>query len=552
MFDFFNYYNFSLFLGGLVALFAGTIVYFNDSSKKQNVSWLLLNISSAIWSFGYFVMIISSQKNIAELANLILHYGAIFIPPFYLFFILTLTNQYERYKKIFLLIFPFTAFFIFVNPSHYFIKETLAKYPFRFAPDAGPLYSYFTAYFFIIVVCALLILLKSILLNSDSKSRVAHKFVLISSIAGFIGGSSVFLLTFNINLPPYPIILFSIYPIIIAYTILKHNLFNVKVIATEFLVSGMWIFLIFRTFLANSLEEQIINLSFLIIVIILGLLIIKSVHKEVVAREQIENLARELEKANVRLTEADRQKSEFVSIASHQLRGPLAAIKGYGSLILEGSFGVAPTPIREAVQKMFDSSQSLVVIVQDYLDVSRIEQGRMKYSFSLFDLKELVESIVSELDPTIKKSGLKLSYSFAPQTETFKIFADIGKIKQAIGNIIDNATKYTKIGSIEIRLQKNEKNNTYLISIKDTGVGIPADALSKLFNKFTRAPNANEVNVMGSGLGLYVAAEMVRAHHGRVWAESVGVGHGSTFYIELPQNKEKEHEESLNKFAQAI
>ncbi len=338
----------------------------------------------------------------------------------------------------------------------------------------------------------------------------------------------------------------------ITYAILKYKLFNVRVLIADILVFTLWVAIFVQILLSQTLNDQIFNSILLTITVIVGIFLIRSVIKEVKAHEEVEKLAHELEKANVKLIDADKQKSEFVSVASHQLRGPLAAIKGYGSLILEGSFGVAPPAIKDAVQKMFDSSQSLVVTVQDYLDVSRIEQGRMKYNFSLFDLKELVQNIVAELEPTIKKTGLALTFSFTPEKETFMIFADIGKIKQIIENIIDNAMKYTQKGSVAITLEKHDGNNVYVIKIKDTGVGISKDTLPKLFNKFTRASDANEVNVMGSGLGLYVASEMTKAHHGKVWAESDGPGLGSTFIIELPQNKDKEHEESVNKFAESI
>lgn len=323
---------------------------------------------------------------------------------------------------------------------------------------------------------------------------------------------------------------------------LRYQLFSIKVILTEIFVGLIVIILCVEIILAKNQAELFLKAGTLVVVVIFSYLLIRSIYKEVATREQIEKLAKDLEKANVKLIEADKQKSEFVSIASHQLRGPLAAIKGYGSLILEGSFGTTPPAIKEAVQKMFDSSQSLVIIVQDYLDVSRIEQGRMKYDFSLFNLKELIENLEAELKPTIEKSGLQLSFTLSPQNKTFEIFADRGKIKQVIGNFVDNAVKYTKSGSIIIELEKNNKNNTYLIKIKDTGVGIAKEVIPKLFNKFTRAPNANEVNVMGSGLGLYVASEMVRVHRGRVWAESEGPGRGSIFFIELPQNKGKKHE----------
>lgn len=267
------------------------------------------------------------------------------------------------------------------------------------------------------------------------------------------------------------------------------------------------------------------------ITIIIGLLLVKSINSEVKAREKIESLATDLEQANSHLKELDQQKSEFVSLASHQLRGPLTAIKGYASMLLDNDFGPIEGPVRDAVDKMYQSTQNLAVVVADYLDVSRIEQGRMKYDFSDFDMRELVETTITELRPNIERAKLTVSFDY-DSTGNFMIHADQGKIRQVIGNLIDNSIKYTPKGSIHVWLQKKEEKKI-LLSISDTGVGIRPEILPRLFEKFTRAPDASKTNILGTGLGLYVARKMVEAHDGKVWAESPGADKGSTFFIEL-------------------
>jgi signal transduction histidine kinase len=316
------------------------------------------------------------------------------------------------------------------------------------------------------------------------------------------------------------------------FAIFKHHLFNVKVIATEIFTGSLWIFVLIRVILASSTEEKISNSILLVVTIIVGTFLVRSVIKEVATREKIEILANDLEGANSRLKELDQQKSEFVSLASHQLRGPLTAIKGYASLVLEGDFGDAPPPIKEAVEKIYKSSQAMVILVGDYLDVSRIEQGSMKYDYSIFNLKELIASIIGELKPTIEKAKLDISFDYNAQ-DTYVVNADQGKIKQVISNIIDNSTKYTPKGWIKVKIEKNKSTNKILISIKDSGVGIRPEVLPNLFAKFTRAPDASKTNIMGTGLGLYVAKKIMEAHKGRIWAESEGQDKGSTFFIEL-------------------
>ncbi|HEY9583907.1 MAG TPA: ATP-binding protein [Candidatus Paceibacterota bacterium] len=320
-----------------------------------------------------------------------------------------------------------------------------------------------------------------------------------------------------------------------ALAVLKHHLFNIKVLATELITFSLWIFVLIRTLISDTPQDQIINGVLLLLLLIFGTFLIKSVIKEVNQREHIQKLADDLQKANTRLLELDKQKSEFVSFATHQLRAPLTAMKGYASLILEGELGVITKEVKEAIGRIFDSSKTLANVVDDYLNISRIELGTMKYSFEIINMKEFVENIIAELKPNIEKSGLAFSFATVPSlpNERFMIHADKDKLKQVIANLIDNSTKYTPKGSIIVTLTKNAPDRKIVFAIKDTGVGIAPEVMPKLFAKFVRADNANKQNIYGTGLGLFVAKEIVNAHKGRLWAESEGEGKGSTFFLEL-------------------
>lgn len=241
-------------------------------------------------------------------------------------------------------------------------------------------------------------------------------------------------------------------------------------------------------------------------------------------------LYQQIRAANEKLRELDRQKTEFVSIASHQLRSPLTAIKGYSSMILENSYGELSEKLRQPVQNIFDASQRLVTIIEDFLNVTRIELGKMKYDFVALNWRDLAEKVVSELRPTIEKKGLAIDFSAGEGN--YMVNADMGKLSQIISNIIDNAVKYTPAGAIHVSMEQS--GPTVRLIIRDTGVGIPAETLPKLFEKFVRADDAGKVNYSGTGLGLYVAKQMVEAHKGKIWAESAGSGKGSSFFVELP------------------
>ncbi len=317
------------------------------------------------------------------------------------------------------------------------------------------------------------------------------------------------------------------------YAILEHHLFNVKIIVTELLVFALWAVLLFRTLLSEAANDQLINGGLLLTVIVIGVLLIHSVIKEVKTREEVERLAKDLQKANERLRELDQRKSEFVSLASHQLRSPLTAIKGYSSMLLEGSFGEISVKVKGAIVRVFLSSNRLALIVEDFLTISRIEQGKLKYNFASIDFKDLVRTVVEEMRPTVEKKGLAISFVF-DEKALYQITADSGKIAQVVSNLIDNAFKYTSKGSITVGLEKDEQNHKIKFSVKDSGIGMSAEIKKKMFDKFTRADNARRVNVSGAGVGLFVVKQLVEAHHGKIGSESEGEGKGSTFYVELP------------------
>jgi hypothetical protein len=267
---------------------------------------------------------------------------------------------------------------------------------------------------------------------------------------------------------------------------------------------------------------------------VFGFLLIRRVKKEVAQKEEIEKKRNQLEKANARLRQLDKEKSEFVSFASHQLRSPLTAIKGYSSMILEGDYGKIEGELKRAAEIIYESINTMTNVVSDYLNISRIELGQMKYDFRPMDFREIVDSVVNELKPNMEMAGLSINFN-ADQNEKYPISADPDKFKQVIMNIIDNSVKYTPKGSINISLTKNDSKKTILFTSKDTGVGIPASVMPKLFAKFTRSDTANKTNIRGTCLGLYIAKEIITAHKGKIWAESEGEGKGSSFYVEMSE-----------------
>ena len=229
------------------------------------------------------------------------------------------------------------------------------------------------------------------------------------------------------------------------------------------------------------------------------------------------------------LAELDRLKSEFLSVATHQLRAPITAIRGYAANITEGTYGPVPPYLVDPLMVIQESSRLMTNSIEDYLNISRIEQGRLKYEISNFDIADLASKILDDFQIIAKKKGITLSFiGSGPLT----VSADAGKTKQIITNLTDNAIKYTEAGSVTLSTEK--RLGAIRGTVKDTGMGIPAEEVKTLFSKFTRARDASKVNPTGTGLGLYVAKQLTEGMGGKIWTESSGRNQGSTFIVEFP------------------
>lgn len=355
-------------------------------------------------------------------------------------------------------------------------------------------------------------------------------FFTMTFLASYLAG---FGLIEDSNIEMYGLFGMTAFMIFIGILIVQFKAFNVKILAAQALLISLVILISSEFFFVDTTANKVLVGVTLLGTFIGGYFLVKSVKREVEQRERIEKLAKDLGLANKRLKELDKMKSEFVSIASHQLRSPITSIRGYVSMLLEGSYGAFPDKAHEVLEHVAESSKYMASSIEDYLNVSRIEAGTMKYEISNFDLKEQVESVVDELLPIAKQRGLSLLFHNESNIET-TVKADVGKTRQVIMNFIDNALKYTKEGGVTVAIHSDIKKKKTWITIEDTGVGMSKETLEQVFEKFVRAKNANDVNTTGTGLGLYVAKMMISGMGGRVYATSKGEGHGSTFYIEYP------------------
>ncbi len=247
--------------------------------------------------------------------------------------------------------------------------------------------------------------------------------------------------------------------------------------------------------------------------------------------EENQEILRQLQKTNVKLRELDKTKDEFISMASHQLRTPLTAVKGYLSMILEGDAGPVKKQEKEMVQKAFDAAQKMVYLIADMLNVSRLQTGKFIIENQPTDLAKLVEGEVSQLQGTASEKKLKLAYEKPSKFPLMNL--DETKIRQVVMNFLDNAIYYTPSGgSVTAELTASDGQVSFTVS--DTGLGVPAAVQHHLFSKFYRADNARKMRPDGTGLGLFMAKKVVATQGGAIIFKSTE-GKGSTFGFSFPR-----------------
>ncbi|MBP6911679.1 MAG: hypothetical protein KBB88_00540 [Candidatus Pacebacteria bacterium] len=338
---------------------------------------------------------------------------------------------------------------------------------------------------------------------------------------------------YEINL--YSLLILPVFLLIITYSITNLHIFKIRFIETQLLVYILIIMTGSQLLFIKGIADISLSLLTLAVSIIIAFVLLRNVSKQQKQRKQIEVLALQLEDSNKKLDQQNKLKSEFLSLAAHQIRGPLTLIKGYVSLLEDGTYDKSPTEQKKSLTRIFDSANHLVNVVNDLLNISKIEQGGLVFEMGLCDLKRIIAGVVDEMKVMTKNKNIKLSFRTISASE-YIIRADLEKLRQVFLNIIDNSFKYTNTGSIELTLDKDKTKNIFIVSIADTGIGMSQETISTLFKKFSRGSEGRVANSEGSGLGLYLAKQIVEAHQGTITVTSDGEGKGSLFTIVLPVN----------------
>jgi signal transduction histidine kinase len=382
-------------------------------------------------------------------------------------------------------------------------------------------------------------LFKKIVNTSGENRKITAYFSIgaVCFLASFSMTNIVASVTENWKILQYGLFGMPIFMGFLAYLIVRFNAFNIKLLGAQALTVAQFLLIDSMLFFSRSEINQVLTLLTLLITTGAGWFLVKSIKKEIERKEELQMMSDRLATANQELKRLDNAKSEFISIASHQLRTPLTAIKGYTSLMLEGSYGKIDNQIQDVINKVYSANNRLIDLVENLLSISRLESGRMQYNFQLTQLADIVQDTISMFAVIAKKQNTELIV-VTPEMPLPLMSLDAGKIREVISNLVDNALKYTsQNGSVTVKMEQVDDEKVRL-SIKDTGIGIHKEDLEHIFLKFARSKETEKLYVGGTGLGLYVGRTFIEKHGGRLWAESVGPGQGSEFICELPISRD--------------
>ncbi len=283
----------------------------------------------------------------------------------------------------------------------------------------------------------------------------------------------------------------------VTYAVARHNLFNVKVLTVEIFVFLLWVFSLIKI-------SAIIHLQFLVLSLLIGILLIKSVKKQAEQHEENKRLVSELAAANFQLKEVDEIKSKFVSLARHQMASPLTAINAYASLLNDKDVDLDKIGLK-SLQGIIDR---FIVIVKDFLAISQIENEEIKYANDEFDLAQTLNDILCDRKFIIDHHNINIEMDIGE--DDYKIKGDNAKLNTAIANVIENSIQYSKNSTIIVKLEK--KNSKIILTISDEGVRSLPEISPVLLKKFS--PDPFEATIMGNGLGVYISKRFIEAHGG--------------------------------------
>lgn len=520
-------------INALTAVSFGVLVLCKNWRNRQNQIFFLMTGSLAIWGIAYWQWLKAIDYDAALLWVRILAVGSVFIPTFFLDWIVQLMRKPKEIRNFVSLAYLAAITVALFANTEYVISGLSQKLSFPFWPDPGILYTiYFWLLYIGVVFYSIHAIYHGYLEEKNPQRRGQLLYILWGAVLGFGGGFTNFLLWYGIPIPPYGTFLVAAFPFLLGFSLIRHGLFNAKSIATEILVFFIGVILFIQLVLSHSLIEYVLRSAFFVLVVFFGVLLIRSVYREVEQRERIEKLAKALESANKQLEAANKGQENLIHLISHEVKGGLGKAIDVFAEITEGTYDSNYDALKKMAGMALHDNRKVVGQIEDVLNSANFRTGAVSYDKKPFDFREALLESVSKYKPEAEAKGLSFEVRVAAG-ENYTVNGDRGLIVgHVFKNLIENAINFTPTGSITVQLSKT--GNAVLLSVKDTGVGITPEDKERLFTEGGRGKDSLKVNVHSTGYGLFIAKQIVDAHGGRIWAESEGEGKGAMFVVKLP------------------
>ncbi len=510
----------------------GFIVYISNTKSITNISFLVFCAVTMLWSFFNYI---SYQTTDPELM-LMLWRIVIFLAFWHSFTFFNFLYVFPKERISFPVWYKYvlTPYVIVISLWTLLGKLVFSSVTISAQNGAPEPVVEKGIIVFVITACALIIASFSFLVRRIIKAKGDRKPYVLILIGALITFGLLF--AFNLILPAvFQVIRFiplgavTIFPFsaFTAYAIFRHKTFRVINFGSTLMAFFLCVATFVEIIFAETYGQLILRSGIFLFVLLISIQFVKNIF-------MLEKITEKLEDANSQLKSLDKLKSEFISLASHQLRSPLTVIKGYASTLTDGVVGEMNPKQQEITRHIYASAQGLASVVEDFLNVTKIEQGGMKYIFEPTNVKQIVEDLASDM--RLVAEDKHLTFMTAIEEKECMVNADGVKLKQVFLNLIDNSIKYTKEGFIKVSLVKDENEKVITFAVADSGVGISEETKKKLFTKFGRG-EGGALNSGGSGLGLYLAQEIVKAHQGEINATSDGTDKGTVFSVILPYTK---------------
>jgi len=543
--------NILVFLIDSVGISLILLVYFSNTKERINRIFVLMTFLMFVWVNFAFLSRWTGPTEWSLLWIKIAWSITPFLFSLIYYFVILFLKEKDKHKILTAINFFIGLSFVFIGLFTSLVIKNITYNNGSLSILYGKFVPIFFGAVFYYTILSFYLFSRRYKKTKDKKEKVKIKYLLA-------GLSFFFLMNgiFNIILPVFfkTVHLYEfgdystiVFLALIAYAIAKKELFGIRVIFTAFFVSI--IILLFGLdilILTPSRDLRFYKIIILIVSAVFGYLLVRGSVREIRYREELKKAyqkevkyrnkvkkAYEVEKkARKELNRLGDIKNQFIMASQHHLRTPLTSMRGYLDLILTGSYGPISSKVRGALGKFELSTKRLIKVVNEFLDITQFQMGKEVVTLrENTDLKPIFEEVEQELGFEANARGLKLEIKVAKSLPLIK--ADAEKLKIGMFNIVDNAIKYTKEGSVRVNVKKID--HKVLISVKDTGAGIPKESQKMLFDKlFERGESARRVHGTGKGIGLFITSHIIRAHKGKIWAESEGKGKGSTFFIELP------------------